>query len=55
MFIPLLIWVIIIIFSLVLGTYLCWRIEKHGVKRWGATGSLFKYEPEREDGRRWHT
>ncbi|WP_167578695.1 hypothetical protein [Jeotgalibacillus proteolyticus] len=49
MFIAFLIWIIIIIFALILGTYLCYRIEKHGVKRWGATGSLFKYNPKSEE------
>ncbi|MFZ4453634.1 hypothetical protein [Salibacterium aidingense] len=43
------IWVVIIIFSMFLETFLCWRIEKHGVKRWGATGSLFKYEQKGEE------
>ncbi|WP_176555868.1 hypothetical protein [Virgibacillus ndiopensis] len=49
MLIALMIWVAIIVFSLTLGTFLCFRIEKHGVKRWGATGSLFRYEPKREE------
>lgn len=48
MMIALLIWVGTIVFALVLGTILCYRIEKSGVKRWGATGSLFKYNPEQE-------
>ncbi|MFB5663119.1 hypothetical protein [Alteribacillus sp. HJP-4] len=49
MVIALLLWLVIIIFSMVFGTYLCYRIEKHGVKRWGATGRLFKYEQKGED------
>ncbi|WP_176222065.1 hypothetical protein [Tuberibacillus sp. Marseille-P3662] len=44
MIVALMIWLVIIIFALVFGTYLCYRIEKHGVERWGATGSLFRYK-----------
>lgn len=48
MFIALLVWFSCIVFSLALGTYLCYLIEKSGVARWGATGSIFKYAIERE-------
>ncbi|MCP3028628.1 hypothetical protein [Halobacillus sp. A5] len=44
MIIALMTWFTTIIFSMVLGTYLCFRIEKHGVKRWGATGRLYQYK-----------
>ncbi|WP_260631812.1 hypothetical protein [Neobacillus niacini] len=40
----LMIWLGTMIFSFVLGTYLCFKIEKSGVKRWGATGRIFKYK-----------
>ncbi|WP_255438409.1 hypothetical protein [Ammoniphilus sp. YIM 78166] len=36
------IWLFTILFSIGFGTFLCYRIEKKGVKRWGATGKLFK-------------
>lgn len=36
------IWIFTILFSLIFGTYLCHRIEKSGVKRWGASGKLYK-------------
>ncbi|WP_272913726.1 hypothetical protein [Halalkalibacter okhensis] len=36
------IWMFTILFSLGFGTFLCFRIEKSGVKRWGASGKLFK-------------
>lgn len=37
------IWIATIVIGLVLGTILCWRIEKSGVERWGAKGKLFKH------------
>ncbi|MEC5187063.1 hypothetical protein [Geobacillus thermodenitrificans] len=42
MLIALLSWLGSILVSLLLGTFLCYRIEKSGVERWGATGKLFK-------------
>ena len=33
-----------VIFTWALGIFLLWRIEKSGVKRWGATGRLFTYK-----------
>jgi hypothetical protein len=38
------IWVCTIATSIVLTVIVCKIIEKSKVKRWGATGSLFKYE-----------
>lgn len=32
------------VFSFALNIFLLYRIEKSGVKRWGATGKLFKYK-----------
>ncbi|WP_181348021.1 hypothetical protein [Thalassobacillus sp. CUG 92003] len=49
MVIALMTWFVTIIFGLLLGTYLCFRLEKHGVKRWGATGKLFHYNPKGEE------
>lgn len=40
---PLLIWLSTLIFTVILGVILCYKVEKSGVKRWGATGKLFKY------------
>ncbi|WP_268877700.1 hypothetical protein [Priestia abyssalis] len=42
MIVALLIWLFVIIFGLALGTYLCMKIEKSKVKRWGASGKLFR-------------
>jgi hypothetical protein len=36
------IWAGVIVFGLVLGTFLLSNIEKSGVERWGASGKLFK-------------
>lgn len=36
------IWLITILFSIIFGSFLCYQIEKSGVKRWGASGKLFK-------------
>jgi hypothetical protein len=36
------IWLFTILFSIGFGVFLCARIEKSGVKRWGASGKLFK-------------
>jgi hypothetical protein len=44
MFLAMMVWFGVMIFSTILNIYLCHRIEKSGVKRWGATGKLFKYE-----------
>ncbi|GGJ95743.1 hypothetical protein GCM10007063_17740 [Lentibacillus kapialis] len=44
MFIAMTIWIIIMVFSVALNTFLCWKVEKSGVKRWGATGRIFKYK-----------
>lgn len=49
MIIVLLIWVGTMVFAILLGTFLCYRIEKSGVERWGATGHLFKYELKKEE------
>ena len=40
----LLIWAATIVSSIVFCTIICKLIEKTKVKRWGATGKLFKYE-----------
>ena len=37
-------WGCSIIFVIVVALILCNKIEASGVKRWGATGSLFSYE-----------
>ncbi|MDT8903161.1 hypothetical protein [Anaeroselena agilis] len=37
-------WGCSILFVLVVALILCMKIEASGVKRWGATGSLFSYE-----------
>ncbi|MCU9601930.1 hypothetical protein [Pallidibacillus thermolactis] len=42
MLIALFSWFGTIFVSLLVGSFLCYRIEKSGVKRWGATGKLFK-------------
>lgn len=44
MLIAITIWVAIMLFSVVLNTFLCYKVEKSGVKRWGAAGRLFKYK-----------
>lgn len=44
MFLAMMVWVGTMIFSFLLGTFLCYRVEKSGVKRWGATGRIFKYK-----------
>ncbi|MGP4074796.1 hypothetical protein [Halobacillus sp. K22] len=44
MFLAMMVWVGTMIFSFLLGTFLLYRVEKSGVKRWGATGRLFKYK-----------
>lgn len=43
MFIAMMIWVGVMVLSTLFNIYLLHRIEKSGVKRWGATGKLFKY------------
>lgn len=42
--IALFIWFLTIVFSILIGSFLCYKIEQSGVKRLGATGKLFKYE-----------
>jgi len=42
MVVALLIWALIIVVGMVIGTTLLYKIEKSGVKRWGASGKLFK-------------
>lgn len=42
MAVTLLIWAIIIVLGLGIGTLLLYKIEKSGVERWGASGKLFK-------------
>lgn len=44
MIIAMMTWVGTMVFSLLLGTFLCYKVEKSGVKRWGANGKLFKYK-----------
>lgn len=44
MFIAMMFWVGVMVFSVVLNTFLCYKVEKSGVKRWGATGRIFKYK-----------
>lgn len=44
MTIALLFWGSSIIFVLVVALILCKKIEASGVKRWGATGSMFSYQ-----------
>lgn len=34
------------VFSAALNIFLLYKIEKSGVKRWGATGRLFKYKQD---------
>ena len=44
MTLALIIWGATIVSSVVFSVYVCNLIEKSKVKRWGATGSLLKYE-----------
>lgn len=44
MLIALLFWGASIAFSVVVSIVLCFRIEASGVRRWGATGKLLRYE-----------
>lgn len=39
----LIIWLGSTIFGLLLSTYLLYRTEKTHIKRWGASGKIFKY------------
>ncbi|GGE68562.1 hypothetical protein [Nesterenkonia cremea] len=41
MAITLLVWLAAIIAGVTIGTVLCWRIERSGVERWGASGRLY--------------
>lgn len=41
---PFLLWIFVIILQLPWVFYCINKIEKSGVKRWGATGSFFKYQ-----------
>ncbi|WP_274611519.1 hypothetical protein [Rhodoplanes elegans] len=40
----LLFWGASIAFCVAVAVYLCSLIEQSGVRRWGATGKLFRYE-----------
>jgi hypothetical protein len=44
MLIALLFWGASIVFCIAVALYLCHRIEVSGVRRWGATGKLLRYE-----------
>ena len=44
MLVALLFWGSSILFVVVVSLILCNKIEASGVKRWGATGSVFSYE-----------
>lgn len=44
MLIALLFWGASIAFCVAVAIYLCNLIEASGVRRWGATGRLFRYE-----------
>lgn len=44
MWIAMLIWIAMMLFSVVLNIFLLYKIEKSGVRRWGATGKLFRYK-----------
>lgn len=48
MAIALLFWGVSIVISVLLSLFLCRRIEVSGVRRWGATGKLFRYEGKAE-------
>lgn len=38
------IWVLALASGIGIGTALCWRIERSGVARWGASGRLYGTE-----------
>ncbi|WP_256380899.1 hypothetical protein [Stutzerimonas azotifigens] len=44
MWIALMFWGTSVAFCIGVSACLCARIEKSGVRRWGATGKLFRYE-----------
>ncbi|MFN3524510.1 MAG: hypothetical protein ACK4YU_00360 [Paracoccus sp. (in: a-proteobacteria)] len=44
MIVALCFWGASIAFSILISLWLCSRIEATGVKRWGATGSLLRYD-----------
>lgn len=44
MWIALTFWGASIAFCIAISIHLCRRIEASGVRRWGASGSLFRYE-----------
>lgn len=44
MWIALMFWGASIAFCVAVAVYLCSLIEASGVRRWGATGRLFRYE-----------
>lgn len=48
MLIALLFWGASIVFCIALSLWLCRKIEASGVRRWGATGSLLRYERKAE-------
>lgn len=48
MIVALLFWGASIAFSIIISLWICSRIEASGVRRWGATGSLLRYEGGRK-------
>lgn len=48
MIVALCFWGASIAFSIIISLWLCGRIEASGVRRWGATGSLLRYEGGRK-------
>ncbi|MBY7142661.1 hypothetical protein KFZ56_06135 [Virgibacillus sp. NKC19-3] len=46
MVIAIMIYIASMVFSAVLNIFLLYKVEKSGVKRWGATGRLFKYKQD---------
>lgn len=44
MIVALCFWGVSIAFSIIISLWLCHRIEASGVRRWGATGSLLRYD-----------
>lgn len=48
MIVALLFWGASIAFSITISLWICSRIETSGVRRWGASGSLLRYEGGRK-------
>lgn len=48
MIVALCFWGASIAFSIVISLWLCHRIEASGVRRWGASGSLLRYDGGRK-------